>query len=532
MNGAHAAAVPAGVTTTSVRPRIRDRPRYPARVRLPDLLAGLDVVELVPPGPGTAAVEVTAITNDSRRVVPGACYACIPGARVDGHRFGGDAARAGATALLVERILDRAEVSTVAQVRVPFVRAALGPAAANLFGHPSAAMQCLGVTGTNGKTTTTFLLEAIAGAAGRTAGVIGTVGARVAGEPFASAQVTPTTPEACDLQQLLAAMRDAGVDVVAMEVSSHGLDRREVDGTEFAAVCFTNLSHDHLDYHGSIEAYFEAKARLFDGSFAPCAVVNVDDDAGRVLAARASTTGARVRTFGVAGDASVTAHGVVAEPDGTSLTLHDHDAGASVAVRLPLVGSFNVSNALAAATTALAIDVTLDEIAAGLERTVAVPGRMEAIDRGQGFAVVVDYAHTPDALARVLDATRALVPGGRVIAVFGAGGDRDRAKRPFMGEAVGRHADVAVLTSDNPRTEDPAAIAADVRAGLDGQGARVVVELDRRRAILLALREARPGDAVVVAGKGHEPGQTVGTTTAPFDDRVVVAEALESLGWS
>jgi UDP-N-acetylmuramoyl-L-alanyl-D-glutamate--2,6-diaminopimelate ligase len=500
-------------------------------VRLPDLLAGLDVVELVPSGPGTAAVEVTAITNDSRRVVPGACYACIPGAHVDGHRFAAAAVRSGATALLVERVLDRSEVGAVAQARVPFVRAALGRAAANLFDHPSAAVACLGVTGTNGKTTTTFLLEAIAAAAGTTVGVIGTVGARVAGAPFASAQVTPTTPEACDLQQLLAEMRDAGVGVVAMEVSSHGLDRREVDGTEFAVVCFTNLGHDHLDYHGSLDAYFEAKARLFDGSFAPQAVVNVDDDAGQVLAARASTTGARVRTFGLAADASVTARDVVAGPVGSTFTLHDRDADASVAVALPLVGSFNVSNALAAAATALAAGFGIDAVAAGLARTVPVPGRMEPIDRGQGFAVVVDYAHTPDALVGVLDAARPLAPEGRVIVVFGAGGDRDRAKRPLMGEAVSRHADVAVLTSDNPRTEDPAAIAAEVAGGFDGGGAQLRIELDRRAAIRLALGDARPGDVVIVAGKGHETGQTVGTTTAPFDDRVVVAEELESLGW-
>ena len=501
-------------------------------MRLPDLLGGLDVVELVPPGPGTAAVEVTAITNDSRRVVAGACYACIPGAHVDGHRFAGDAVRSGATALLVERVLDRDEVGTVAQARVPVVRSALGPAAANLFGHPSRTVRCLGVTGTNGKTTTTFLLEAIARAAGHTPGVIGTVGARVDGAPFASAQVTPTTPEACDLQQLLATMRDAGVDMVAMEVSSHGLDRREVDGTEFAAVCFTNLSHEHLDYHGSLDAYFEAKARLFDGSFAPAVAINSDDDWGAVLATRAATTGARVWTFGLGAEAVVTATGIVHDARGTSFTLVERDAGASTHVRLPLVGPFNVSNALAAAATARAAGIDLAVIARGLGRTAPVPGRVEPVDRGQDFTVVVDYAHTPDALSRLLAAARALGTGGRVLAVFGAGGDRDRAKRPLMGAAVAGGADLAILTSDNPRTEDPAAIAAEVAAGFDGGAARVVVELDRRAAIRHALGEARRGDVVVVAGKGHETGQTVGTTTAPFDDRVVVAEELEALGWS
>ena len=520
------------MSATGVGSGIREPPRYPARVRLHDLLAGLDVVEIVPREPDAGGVEVTSITNDSRRVTPGGCYACIPGARVDGHAYAGDAVAAGAVALLVERVLDSTDVGDVAQAHVPEVRAALGPAAANLFGHPSRALRCLGVTGTNGKTTTTFLLESIARAGGAVPGVIGTVGARVAGAPFASGQVTPTTPEASDLQLLLAAMRDAGVGVVAMEVSSHGLARREVDGTEFAAVCFTNLGHDHLDYHHSLDEYFAAKSRLFDGSFARVAAVNVDDARGPELAARAARVHERLLAFGLAADASVTASDVRYDARGTTFTLVDREGGTSVPVRLPLVGPFNVSNALAAASVSLGVGFDAATIAAGLEGTDPVPGRAEPIDRGQDFAVVVDYAHTPDALAGLLDAARALADGGRVLAVFGAGGDRDRAKRPLMGAAVGRAADVAVLTSDNPRSEDPAAIAAEVRPGLDAGGARVVVELDRRAAIRAALRDARRGDVVVVAGKGHETGQTIGTVTTPFDDRVVVAEELEALGWS
>ncbi|MET0626959.1 MAG: UDP-N-acetylmuramoyl-L-alanyl-D-glutamate--2,6-diaminopimelate ligase [Acidimicrobiia bacterium] len=496
-------------------------------MRLHDMLAGLDVRELV-----GGDVEVTSITNDSRRVQHAGCYACIPGARVDGHDFAPDAIAAGASALLVERVLDQEVVGAVAQACVPSVRAALGPAAATLFEHPSRAMDCLGVTGTNGKTTTTFLLESIARSAQLHVGVIGTVGARVDGAPFASAQVTPTTPEACDLQALLASMRDVGVDVVAMEVSSHGLERREVDGTEFAAVCFTNLSHEHLDFHGTMDAYFDAKARLFDGSFAPAAAINLDDDSGRLLAARVSGTDVALFTFGAQPDARLGADEITYDGHGTSYTLVDRDTATRVPVRTTLVGPFNVDNALAAAATAIAAGFSLDAVAAGLAHPARLPGRMEPVERGQGFAVLVDYAHTPDALAHVLGAARAIADGGRVLAVFGAGGDRDRAKRPLMGEAVARAADVAVLTSDNPRSEVPDAIADAVHRGLRSGPAQVIVELDRRAAIRRALAAARPGDVVVIAGKGHETGQTIGDRTLPFDDRVVAGEELEALGWT
>ncbi|MET0894662.1 MAG: UDP-N-acetylmuramoyl-L-alanyl-D-glutamate--2,6-diaminopimelate ligase [Acidimicrobiia bacterium] len=499
-------------------------------MRLHDLLVGLDVIDVSDP-----EVEITSITNDSRRVAPGACYACIPGAHVDGHDFAADAVRAGASALLVERALDASVVGDVAQVRVARVRGVLGAAAANLYDHPSRAMRTLGVTGTNGKTTTTFLLEAIARAAGDVPGVIGTTGARVDGTSFASDQVTSTTPEACDLQRLLADMRAVGVGTVAMEVSSHGLDRREVDGTEFAAVCFTNLSHEHLDYHGSLDAYFDAKARLFDGSFALAAAINVDDVAGRSLLGRVARTDARVWTFGFAGgtdDAIITARDVAIDAQGTSFTLVDASQRSRAAIRLALVGPFNVANALAAAATARAAGIGFDSVVAGLTAAHGVPGRVEPVDRGQGFAVLVDYAHTPDALDGVLAAARALANGQRVLAVFGAGGDRDRAKRPLMGRAVAQGADVAILTSDNPRTEPPETIADEVLAGLRDGNAEVLVELDRRVAIHTAIARATDGDVVVIAGKGHETGQTIGARTQPFDDRVVAAEALEALGWS
>jgi UDP-N-acetylmuramoyl-L-alanyl-D-glutamate--2,6-diaminopimelate ligase len=512
--------------------RLRTHARYPdavpvteprgrARVHLHDLLAGLDGVELA----GDPNVEVTAITHDSRLVARGACFACIPGEHADGHDYAAAAVAAGAVALLVERPLPLA----VSQVRVPSVRMALGPAAATLHGHPSRALRCLGVTGTNGKTTTTYLLEAIARDAGDAVGVIGTVGARIAGETIESAH---TTPEATELQALLARMRDAGVTTVAMEVSSHALAQHRVDGTWFSAACFTNLSHEHLDYHGTLDAYFEAKAALFDPARIGAAAINVDDARGVVLADRVQGQDVPLTTFGQSAGTDVTAVGIAYGPSSTRLTLLDRRTEEHGDVELGLVGAFNVANALAAAATARAVGFDLGTIVTGLGSPIVVPGRFEPIDAGQPFAVVVDYAHTPDALARVLEAARPLADGGRVIAVFGCGGDRDVAKRPLMGRVVAAKADVAVLTSDNPRSEDPRAIADAVLAGLVGGSAVVAVELDRRAAIGDALAQAMAGDVVVIAGKGHETGQTAGSVTVAFDDRLVARDALAHLGWS
>jgi UDP-N-acetylmuramoyl-L-alanyl-D-glutamate--2,6-diaminopimelate ligase len=504
-------------------------PRGRARVRWHDLLAGLDGpggvggVELT----GDPDVEIVAITHDSRRVVPGACFACIPGLVTDGHVHAPEAVARGAAALLVERILPL----PVPQARVADVRAALGPVAAALHGNPSAAMRVLGVTGTNGKTTTTYLLDAIARHAGDRVGVIGTVGARITGETI---DTEHTTPEASDLQALLARMRDADVATVAMEVSSHALAQHRVDAVQFAAVCFTNLTHEHLDYHGTLDEYFEAKARLFTPEFTRAAAVNLDDARGPELAARARAAGLELTTFALDDDrADITAVDLDFGTDVTRGLLLDRPAGARIVLRLSLLGSFNVANALAAAATARAAGIPIDAVAAGLADLVVVPGRFERIDAGQPFTVLVDYAHTPDALARVLDAAQPLVgPHGRVWCVFGAGGDRDPAKRPLMGGAVAAGADVAVLTSDNPRSEDPQAIADAVLAGLADGPADVNVELDRRAAIAGALAGAREGDVVVIAGKGHETGQTAAGRTAPFDDRAVARRQLEALGWS
>jgi UDP-N-acetylmuramoyl-L-alanyl-D-glutamate--2,6-diaminopimelate ligase len=516
---------PTPVTDPSNRPHARWR----------DLLAGLDRpgqdrAGYRPVGADAPDLEVVAITHDSRRAVPGCVFACIPGAVADGHDHAPDAVARGAVALLVERPLPLA----VPQAEVPSVRAALGPVAATLFGHPSASMRVLGVTGTNGKTTTTYLLEAIA-RHGRTGGaervgVVGTVGARVAGDTIETGH---TTPEASDLQALLAQMRDAGAATVAMEVSSHALHQHRVDGVQFAAVCFTNLSHEHLDYHGTLDAYFDAKASLFTRARTPAAAVNLDDARGRELVQRALAEQLDVWTYAVDdGTADVGATEVTFGATATRATIGDRRTGADAVVDLPLVGSFNLANALAAAATARASGIAFDAVVAGLGEPVVVPGRLERIDARQPFAVLVDYAHTPDALARVLAAARPLAgPGGRVLCVFGCGGDRDPGKRPLMGAAVAQGADVAVLTSDNPRSEDPQAIADAVLPGLaDARAVRV--ELDRRTAIAGALADAEPGDVVVIAGKGHETGQTANGRTVPFDDRVVAREELGALGWS
>ena len=495
-------------------------------MRLHELLGGIGVLGWV----GDRGVDVSAITHDSRRATRGSCFACIPGAVTDGHLHAPAAVDAGAVALLVERELDL----PVAQARVASVRAALGPTAAAFYGHPSRALQCLGVTGTNGKTTVTYLLEAIARAAGDRVGVIGTVGARVDGSAL---PLERTTPEADDLQALLAGMRDDGVRTVALEVSSHALDQHRVDGTWFAAACFTNLSQDHLDYHGSMTSYFEAKARLFDPTRTAAAAVNVEDPHGREIAQRARAAGLSAMTFGVAGERLHTPVDVVADDvqpggSGTRFVLVVPGTDARIAIASPLLGAFNVSNALAAAATALAAGLPLDAVVAGLEAPLVIPGRLERVvtPAGQPFTVLVDYAHTPDALERVLDAARRLASGGRVMVVFGSGGDRDRQKRPAMGRAAATGADAVVLTSDNPRSEDPEQIAHAVLDGLRGGPASVAVELDRRAAIRDALHAARAGDVVVIAGKGHETGQTIGERTVPFDDRVVAREELESLG--
>jgi UDP-N-acetylmuramoyl-L-alanyl-D-glutamate--2,6-diaminopimelate ligase len=445
---------------------------------------------------------------DSRAVSPGCLFFCIPGAVADGHDFAIDAISAGAAALVVERPLDVA----VPQVIVGSVREAIGPMAAELFGHPGAAMTLVGVTGTNGKTTSTYLLEAVFRTAGLTPGVIGTTGLRIDGE---AGPLAHTTPEAPDLQRLLARMRAAGVGAVAMEISSHALAQHRTDGVVADVVLFTNLSRDHLDFHPSMEEYFAAKATLFRPSHARRGVVNADDAWARRLLVDPAIP---VTTFGVEHDADLRARGVEVRGDGIRFEVD------GVAVRSALRGRFNVENCLGVVAVAAALDVPLVDAARAIATVPLVPGRMEPVETGQGFAVVVDYAHTPDSILHVLRGARALA-AGRVIVVFGCGGDRDRDKRPLMGRTAVAEADLTVVTSDNPRTEDPEAIIAQIVAGMP-PGSSVRIEPDRGAAIALAVGEARAGDVVVIAGKGHETYQEVRGTVIPFDDRAVARTAI------
>jgi UDP-N-acetylmuramoyl-L-alanyl-D-glutamate--2,6-diaminopimelate ligase len=471
---------------------------------------------------GDGETTVSDVVADSRRVRAGALFCCVPGSRVDGHDLAGDALRAGAAALLVERPLEL----DAPQLLVPSVRAALAPLSDAFFGSPSRRMDLVGVTGTNGKTTTTYMLEAIFRAAGLVPGVIGTVAVRIGERTL---PVAHTTPEAPDLQRLLAEMADSGVQAAAMEVSSHGLALGRVDATRFRAAIFTNLTQDHLDFHRDLEDYYQAKRRLFTPAFTGLGIVNLDDPYGRRLAGEARDAGVEVVTTGTAAGADWRAVGLQAALDGTSFRV-DGPAGART-LHLKLAGHFNVANALGALAAASALGIGLEQAVAGLEALAGVPGRFERVDAGQPFTVLVDYSHTPDSLENALRAARA-VSRGRVLVVFGCGGDRDRAKRPLMGEIAGKLADLAVVTSDNPRSEPPDSIVAQIVEGVRRSAGpdRYLVEVDRRAAIRQALGQARPGDVVLIAGKGHEQGQEFENgRKVPFDDRVVAAEELRAL---
>jgi UDP-N-acetylmuramoyl-L-alanyl-D-glutamate--2,6-diaminopimelate ligase len=460
-------------------------------------------------GAGPEGVEISGLAYDNRAVGPGTLFFCVPGFTRDGHDFAPDAVARGAAALVVARPLGLG----VPEVLVDDVRAAMARAAAAFHGDPTATLPVVGVTGTSGKTTTTWLVRALLEAAGRPCGLLGTVTSVVAGE---ERPVVRTTPEAIDLQATFRAMLDGGDRACAMEVSSHALELHRVEGIHFAVAAFTNLSQDHLDFHPTMEAYFEAKRRLFTDFDVGVAIVDVDDPWGRRLA----STLADAVTVGVEQDAAWRASDLRVGAGGTAFVVRGQE------VVLPLPGRFNVSNALIALAAASALGLELDGMAAALARVAPVPGRVQAVDAGQDFAVLVDYSHKPAALENVLRAARELATG-RVIAVFGAGGDRDRGKRPLMGEIAARLADVAIVTSDNPRSEDPDAIIDEIFAGIPAGAAGIEREVDRRTAIEHAVAIARPGDVVVIAGKGHERGQEfAGGRKEPFDDVVVAREAL------
>lgn len=471
---------------------------------------------------GGGTTVVSGLGYDSRKVVRGDLFFCIPGTITDGHEFAPAAADAGAVALCVERPLEL----PVAQLVVTEVRRAMPRLAARFFDHPADDLTLLGVTGTNGKTTTAFLLEAILRADGRRTGLIGTIETRIGDEVQPGVR---TTPESLDLQELFARMRDKGVQAAAMEVTSHALVLHRVEAVKFASVGFTNLSQDHLDFHHTMEDYFAAKTSLFLPDRAEKGAINVDDPYGRKLF---DTSPIPSIGFGLSEAADVRAREVKIEPSGTTISMVT-PAG-EIEVRTSLVGHFNVSNCLGASAVALQAGIGLDAIGAGLASVTAVPGRFESVDAGQPFSVIVDYAHTPDSLDNVLRAARPLADaqGGRVLCAFGCGGDRDRGKRPLMGSVVAKMADIVVVTSDNPRSEEPDAIIGEILEGVfaartAGPDATLT---DRREAIGWTLRQARPGDVVVIAGKGHETGQEFKDHTVSFDDRIVAREILEELG--
>jgi UDP-N-acetylmuramoyl-L-alanyl-D-glutamate--2,6-diaminopimelate ligase len=457
-------------------------------------------------------VEVRDLAYDARAVTPGAAFFCVPGERADGHDFAGQAVESGAVALVVERAVE----PEVPQLVVPDARAAMATAADAFFGEPTRELEVAGVTGTSGKTTSAFLLYSVLETAGRSPGLLGTVESRVGAEVR---PVVRTTPEAIDLQRTFREMLDAGNRSVALEASSHASVLRRLDRVRFDSLVFTNLSQDHLDFHPSMEDYFEAKRKLFTGAAPPPAAVNVGDEWGRRLADELADTGrAPLVTFGLTEDAEIRPESLVLDASGARFT-----AG-GIEIRSQLRGRFNVENVLGVVAAAILLDVDEDEIAAGIAAVAGAPGRFETVDEGQPFTVVVDYAHKPDALDKVLRAARELTDG-RVLVVFGAGGDRDRGKRPLMGKIARDLADVVIVTSDNPRSEDPLAIIQDV---LQGAGTDVEIDPNRRTAIARAFELAEPGDVVVIAGKGHEQGQEVAGEKLPFDDRAVAREALRA----
>jgi UDP-N-acetylmuramoyl-L-alanyl-D-glutamate--2,6-diaminopimelate ligase len=459
-------------------------------------------------------LEVRRLAYDDRDVVAGTLFFCVTGFTRDGHDFAPAAVERGAVALVVERPLDLG----VPEIQVPDVRAAMAPAAARFSGDPTATLEVTGITGTNGKTTTAFLMRALLEAAGRQTGLLGTVKSVIGGTEH---EVQRTTPEAIDLQRTFREMLDQGDVACAMEVSSHALELHRSDAIHFALAMFTNLTQDHLDFHPTMEDYFRAKRRLFTDPPPSRAVINVDDSYGRRLAAEVADP----ITFALDHEASYRAEAVHTGLDGSSFTVRA-PGGERIDLHSPLRGRFNVYNVLGAFAAADALKVPVDAIVAAIETAGQVPGRLEPVEEGQDFAVLVDYAHTPDSLENVLEAARGLT-GGRLHVVFGCGGDRDRAKRPLMGEVAVRLADRVIVTSDNPRSEEPEAIIDEILVGA-GQG--VEHNPDRREAIASALAGARPGDVVVIAGKGHEQGQEFkGGRKLPFDDVTVAREALRSV---
>lgn len=482
--------------------------------------------------------QISQIAHDSRKVRPGSLFFAIVGHASDGHVYAQTALDAGAVAVVAQHSIEG--LSPDQTITVEDTRVALACAAASFYDHPSKDLKISGVTGTNGKTTTIYLMDAIARAAGEQSGVIGTVESKyslpksphsgLAEECAHSTAIT--TPDALQLQELFAEMRDAGVTSVAMEVSSHAIDMHRVDQTHFAAVAFTNLSQDHLDYHSSMAQYQAVKERLFTDFDTRARVINIDTEIGADIALRLKAAGVSVICVGMKNpqqdglQLDLMASDLVRESRHTEFLLSAHQQ--SVRVSFPLVGNFNVENALVAAGCAWSRGLSLQTIADGLSNAAQVPGRLEQVQADQDFKVFVDYAHTPDALETALAAVREQSAGNTIV-VFGCGGDRDPSKRPLMAAAASKGSDHVIVTSDNPRSEDPTAIVADVLKGIDSSAATCDTLVDRREAIFHAVALATPGDSILIAGKGHEDYQIFAKQTIHFDDREVARAALECL---
>jgi UDP-N-acetylmuramoyl-L-alanyl-D-glutamate--2,6-diaminopimelate ligase len=472
---------------------------------------------------GSLDREVAGIVYDSRRVTPGMVFVAIPGAHVDGHDFINSAIDRGAAAIICERNGFSSPRAT--KIRVPDVREALAHAAASYYENPSTKLQVIGVTGTNGKTTVAFMVKELLETAGIKTGLLGTVRYEI-GDRVIPAQ--RTTPEALEVQQMMAQMVVSGCKACVMEVSSHALEQKRVAGIDFDVAIFTNLTQDHLDYHGTMDNYFAAKQKLFtktaNGSKRGAVVINIDDASGIKLAGE---TDAEVKlTYGIRGAANIRALNIQLRAETSNFTVETPKK--SFACKLPLIGRHNVYNALAATGAAFALDIEPGKIQSALNRMTPVPGRLESVSAGQPFAVFVDYAHTDDALQNVLTTLREITPG-RLLLLFGCGGNRDAGKRSKMGRVAAELADYSIITSDNPRNEPPEKIAAQVEEGFCGVKKKdYAVELDRKRAIAEVIAMARPGDTVLLAGKGHETYQEFEDTVVPFDDRVYAREALEN----
>jgi UDP-N-acetylmuramoyl-L-alanyl-D-glutamate--2,6-diaminopimelate ligase len=501
-----------------------DNRQATSKMDLCEVIDGVDVVRLN----GRADLPVLSVAYDSRRVTPGAIFFALPGEKANGAQFTGDAIARGAIVVASSQARPAAIKQDITWVQLAEgkERRALAIASANFYGRPANALKLVGVTGTNGKTTTAFLVDSILQSAGYITGLVGTTGYRT---PKGTRSGANTTPESLDLHQMFAEVRDAGGTHAVLETSSHALAMDRLWGCHFAAAIFTNLTRDHLDYHKTFENYFAAKRHLFEGTGAGApdvGIINADDS----YSSRLEGLAARTITYGLTGSPEVTTKKFALTFDGLEFTAHTPLG--KMEIRSPLVGRINVYNILAAIGAGIGLGIPADQIAAGIANLTAVPGRFQRIDEGQPFLVVVDYAHTDDALRNLISTAREVSTSGRIITLFGAGGDRDRTKRPLMGEAAGSLSDLVVLTSDNPRSEDPLRVINDVVVGLQKANAKYRIEPDRERALAIAINEAKAGDIVLLAGKGHETSQVLKDRTIEFDDREKAREILRRKGFS